>query len=54
MLGVIVLGLLRVDAGHMPWSSDFEVDDWSVADGLPQTSLTGITEDEGGFLWVAT
>ena len=32
----------------------FELDHWSVEQGLPQISVSGMAEDRAGFLWIST
>ncbi len=32
----------------------FKADTWTVSDGLPQNTVTGLAQDERGYLWVAT
>lgn len=33
---------------------DVKADTWTVSDGLPQNTVTGLAQDERGYLWVAT
>jgi len=52
---VILLVALTADGDEAPpWSTRFEVASWSIAAGLPQTSVTDIAQDERGFLWLTT
>ncbi|MFT3713268.1 MAG: response regulator [Archangium sp.] len=55
VLGV-VLGLMLASSAHgeTPGASRFVVSHWGVSDGLPQTSVTAIAQDDRGFIWVAT
>lgn len=48
---VVATAVLSADA---PWSSRYDVTNWTVSDGLPQTSVTDIAEDDRGYLWIAT
>ena len=34
--------------------SDFAIDNWTVADGLPQVAVQSLAQDGDGYLWVAT
>lgn len=34
--------------------SDFAIDNWTVADGLPQVAVQSVAQDGDGYLWVAT
>lgn len=34
--------------------SDFAIDNWTVADGLPQVAVQALAQDGDGYLWVAT
>lgn len=34
--------------------SDYQLDKWSVDDGLPQISVLSLTQDHRGYLWVGT
>jgi diguanylate cyclase (GGDEF)-like protein len=34
--------------------SDFAIDNWTVADGLPQVAVQSIAQDGDGYLWVGT
>jgi signal transduction histidine kinase/ligand-binding sensor domain-containing protein/CheY-like chemotaxis protein len=35
-------------------ASAFKADGWTVEQGLPQNTVTGVAQDRDGFLWVAT
>lgn len=54
MFGTVLLLALLADGEPHAWSTRYEVHNWSIADGLPQTSVTGIAQDERGFLWLTT
>ncbi|MBL8916159.1 MAG: response regulator [Archangium sp.] len=51
---VLWLGLAGAANAETPGPSRFIVSRWDVADGLPQTSVTAIAQDDRGFLWVTT
>ncbi|GAB3733917.1 ligand-binding sensor domain-containing diguanylate cyclase [Silanimonas algicola] len=34
--------------------SDFAIDNWTVADGLPQVAVQSVAQDGDGYLWVGT
>ena len=34
--------------------SDFAIDNWTVADGLPQVAVQSLAQDGDGYVWVAT
>ena len=34
--------------------SDFAIDNWTVADGLPQVAVQSLAQDGDGYLWVGT
>ena len=36
------------------WSTRFSTSNWSIAEGLPQSTVTDIAQDERGFLWITT
>jgi signal transduction histidine kinase/ligand-binding sensor domain-containing protein/CheY-like chemotaxis protein len=53
---VIVL-LLWLAMGAVAWAQPTArliVDHWQVEDGLPQNTITGIAQDDQGYLWIAT
>lgn len=53
--GALLLAVLAAsDGSELPWSSRYDISNWSVAEGLPQTSITSIAQDERGFLWLTT
>ena len=53
--GALLLAVLAAsDGSELPWSSRYDVANWAVAEGLPQTSITAIAQDERGFLWLTT
>lgn len=53
--GAFLLAVLAAgDGSALPWSSRYDISNWSVAEGLPQTSITSIAQDERGFLWLTT
>lgn len=53
--GALLLAVLAAsDGSELPWSSRYDTSNWSVAEGLPQTSITAIAQDERGFLWLTT
>lgn len=53
---LVVLSLVLASAANAdtPGASRFIVSRWDVSDGLPQTSVTALAQDDRGFLWVAT
>ena len=60
LLGMVV-ALWSVAAASQPpdpfsslESTRYSVDRWRLEDGLPQTSVNGLAQDERGFIWVAT
>jgi len=48
-----LLGLVADGPGQAS-SHRFDIRSWDVRDGLPQSSVTAITQDPQGFLWLAT
>ncbi len=57
---LVFLGLLAQPAPAVgpadapPVSTRYVVEGWTVRDGLPQSSVTALTQDDDGFIWVAT
>ena len=49
----LVSGLLGapepVDLG-----ADYAIERWTIDDGLPQSSVTGIAQSQDGYLWLTT
>lgn len=53
--GALLLAVLAAsDGSDLPWSTRYDTSNWSVAEGLPQTSITAIAQDDRGFLWLTT
>ena len=57
----LLLGALSLCFGGMASAlseerrfSDFAIDNWTVADGLPQVAVQSVAQDGDGYLWVAT
>ena len=48
------LALLLVLGHRAPAESQFAVDVWSTADGLPQSSVIALTQTRDGYLWLGT
>ena len=44
------------DAGarRRPAHRPYAIDTWTTADGLPQSSVTSITQTRDGYLWLGT
>ena len=34
--------------------NDFAIDNWTVADGLPQVAVQSLAQDGDGYVWVGT
>lgn len=60
LIAVIPLLLLALGAGPVAALSedrrfsDFALDNWTVADGLPQVAVQTLAQDGDGYLWVGT
>ncbi|MFZ5442930.1 MAG: ATP-binding protein [Myxococcota bacterium] len=54
MRGALVVWMCLAVVARAEGSTRFHLRAWGVAEGLPQTSVTDLCEDERGFLWVAT
>jgi ligand-binding sensor domain-containing protein len=44
----------RAFAGDSPQKQSFLIDNWQVAEGLPDKSVTSIIQDQNGYLWIGT
>ncbi|HTV00877.1 MAG TPA: two-component regulator propeller domain-containing protein [Luteitalea sp.] len=56
-VGSLLVGCLWILVAEHVWAqptSRLIVDHWQVEDGLPQNTVTSITQDDRGYLWVAT
>jgi len=56
VLSVLILGPVygaAVEADRPP-HAEYLVRNWSTVDGLPDTTVRAITQDQDGFLWVGT
>lgn len=51
---IAVFGIDPVALGSPDHIAGYRVASWRDADGLPQNSVTAISQDPSGFLWVAT
>src|SRR5687767_7924205 len=62
MIALIALMVVTATGGAEPppserlrhWSTRFATTNWSIAEGLPQTTVTDLAQDDRGFLWVTT
>lgn len=48
---IAVCALLGATA---PFSTQYVAESWTVREGLPQSSVTDVDEDQDGYIWVAT
>ena len=50
----LLLGILLLPAGAVAQPRTFARQQWTVADGLPVNSITGILQPRDGYLWLST
>lgn len=54
LLALVLVSQNETPAPALPVSTRYVVEGWTVRDGLPQSSVNDITQDDAGFIWVAT
>src|SRR5690242_2559514 len=54
ILIICIVAMLGMGCPALAGDSPFNVDSWSTADGLPQSSIIAITQTHDGYLWLGT
>jgi ligand-binding sensor domain-containing protein/signal transduction histidine kinase len=50
----LLRGILAAFCFESTWASEYLVNSWSAEDGLPQNTVTCITQTRDGYLWLGT
>jgi len=54
LVGCLVMGGMTLQAQQFQIPNDFVVTQFGMDEGLPQSSVNDIVQDNDGYLWVAT